>query len=167
MFVGRVLSAVRWSGLISLEIFGSNINDWLQVWAAQEVPFDSDKLSKPEPTMDDVLLSAIRSLTMAGGRPDSNWTRLLLDPTLDCRNDQANPAYPQLRSLTVRGTDQAQQSLSHASAMFIHNLIYSSPLLELSLAMFNFRASMTGLLFVVRGAINVSSLDKLSLSNQL
>lgn len=71
--VGRVLSAVRWSGLISLEIFGSDIDDWLQVWAAQKVTFDSDKLSMPDPIMDDVLLSTIRSLTMAGG--NSDWTR--------------------------------------------------------------------------------------------
>ncbi|KFH74050.1 hypothetical protein MVEG_01263 [Podila verticillata NRRL 6337] len=40
---------------------------------------------------------------------------------------------PRLLSLGVHGTESLLQDLSHSSALFIHRLLYSSPLVELSL----------------------------------
>ncbi|KAG0094898.1 hypothetical protein BGZ93_006583 [Podila epicladia] len=40
---------------------------------------------------------------------------------------------PQLMSLQIRGAESSEQELSHASTLFVHQLVYANPLMELHL----------------------------------
>jgi len=64
---------------------------------------------------------------------------------------------PQLTCLIIQGTGAAGQSLSHATALAIHGLVYISPLLELQLKNIHFQEEQDWCLII--GAVNLPSLD--------
>lgn len=82
-------------------------------------PFDlvlSDHITK---VLQNIPWSTLKTLDLTGDNIDQ-WVQLW--PPTDV---------PRLLSLTIQGTSSEPQELSHPSALFIHRLIYVSPLVEL------------------------------------
>lgn len=126
----RNLGEIRWSALNSLSLSGGNIDSWVRTWAAYADPFEpfgpedmvgawnSPQLAHVRETyvLDERFVSQFRILT-EGCKPSTERLSLGLH----------------LRSLTVRSTRAGSEPLSHASILFINNLIDYSPLVDLSL----------------------------------
>jgi hypothetical protein len=82
-------------------------------------PFDhvlSDHITK---ALQNIPWHSLKTLDLTGDNIDQ-WVQLWL-PT----------DAPRLLSLAIRGTSSEPQELSHPSALFIHRLVYASPLVEL------------------------------------
>ncbi|KAG0030601.1 hypothetical protein BGZ81_002466 [Podila clonocystis] len=131
--IGHVLGAIRWSFLMSLHLSGSNIDDWLQVWITLGNPFEpppadqvvgKEKLERMQTTLSQTM--KLKSLLPKHTRKQSVQPSNVL--FFGCR----------LPCLIVLGTG-IQQLLSHTSVVFIHRLVYSSPLVELSLVNVQFQ----------------------------
>ncbi|KAF9312921.1 hypothetical protein BG006_004260, partial [Podila minutissima] len=69
----------------------------------------------------------LKSLILSGDNIDE-WIRLWPLPIVA----------PQLMRLQIRGAEPTEQELSHASALFVHQLVYAHPLMELHLKHIHF-----------------------------
>ncbi|KFH62892.1 hypothetical protein MVEG_11416 [Podila verticillata NRRL 6337] len=126
----RILGEIRWSALNSLSLSGGNIDGWVRIWAAYAdplEPFDPEDMvgawNSPQMehvresyVLDEKFVSYFRILT-EGCKPSTERLSLGL----------------RLQSLTVRSTGGGSEPLSHASVLFIRNLIDYSSLMDLSL----------------------------------
>lgn len=72
--------------------------------------------------------STLKSLVLSGDHIEE-WIQLWV--TYDQLSGCATQVAPQLLSFTIQGSGSALQLLSHSSVLFIHQLIHSSPLVEL------------------------------------
>ncbi|KAG0337621.1 hypothetical protein BG000_005209 [Podila horticola] len=128
--VGQALGAVRWSNIVSLDIYGSSINDSLQVWMAQGNPFEPFNSPSVKSAFSSGELSLIKALFVQNERLETLLRIYAADrsPSLEVATFGLR-----LKSLTIRSAGNTPQPLLHASVLFIHNLINSSPLVDLSL----------------------------------
>lgn len=85
------------------------------------VPFDSILADSIAQVLGSVQWATIKSLAFTGNRID-DWIRI-----------STVVIAPQLQCLAMQGTGSAPHQLSHNSALFVHRLVYSSPLATLSL----------------------------------
>ncbi|KFH66248.1 hypothetical protein MVEG_08348 [Podila verticillata NRRL 6337] len=128
--VGQVLGAVRWSNIVSLEISGSCINDFLQVWMLYGNPFEPFDPSSVESAFSGNKLELVKALL---GQDERLEIVLRIYAKGSSPSSELTTFGLRLKSLTVRSTGHTHRPLSHVSVLFIHNLIYSSPLVDLSL----------------------------------
>jgi len=93
------------------------------------VPFDLILADSIVQVLGHVQWSMIKSLVLIGNRID-DWIR----------NSTVVTA-PQLQCLVMQGTGSVPHQLSHDSVLFVHRLVYSSPLATLSLQNIDLRGT--------------------------
>ncbi|KAI9242952.1 MAG: hypothetical protein BYD32DRAFT_482973 [Podila humilis] len=116
MFTLRA-SSLSLSGLESVhEVLNQSSLESLNVVCTPFHPDLSDFITQ---VLDSIQWSTLKLLVLSGPKIDQ-WIQLW-HPTIDSR----------LLCLHIQGTGTEIQELSHSSALFVHQLAYSSPLLEL------------------------------------